>query len=146
MILIILLQGNNISVRFKLHAIKIFNDEQLNALLHHNTKLANNELILLIKKKYFELYNVDFKVSNASMAIEIWAHVYLQKITELFKSRFHFWLTNKIAQKIINHCKEIDIGEKGHDDNRFVWNWLAFLKPVISNLFFKKSKHLYLDK
>lgn len=133
---IIPVYNTNINVLLKPHAIKIFNDKALNALLHHNTKIATDELIILIKNKYFELFNTRFKVSDASMALEIWAHVYIQKFAEVFKSSF--WPFNKLAQVIIFHCKEIDIGELGHDDNRFVWNWLAFLKPAIARLFFNK--------
>ena len=44
--------------------------------------------------------------------VEIWAHVYVQKFVEACKSWFSFRLINIIAQKIIYHCKEIDIGER----------------------------------
>ncbi len=128
--------NQNITVRFLQHAIKIYNDAQLTALLQHNIQASTNELILLIKKKYFELFNVDFKVSNASMAIEIWAHVYMQNFAEAVKSWSPVKLINKLMKRIIYHCQEVDIGERGHDDNRFVWNWLAVFKPLITHLFF----------
>ena len=135
--LVVHLQNRNINVRFLQHAIKIYNDAELTALLQHNIQGSTDELIILIKKKYFELFNADFKVSDASMAIEIWAHVYMQQFAETIKLWSSLKFINTVTQKIIDHCQEIDIGERGHDDNRFVWNWLAVFKPLITYLFFR---------
>ena len=108
-------------------------------MLQNKIQASTDALIILIKKKYTELFNADFKVSDASMAIEIWAHVYVEIFFEAIKSLLSFKLINKIAGKIIGHCKEIDIGEPGHDYNRFVWNELVIFKPLIVNLFFKRK-------
>ena len=137
--IIIPVYNKNISVRFSQHAIKIFNDAELTALLQQNIKISTDAFIILIKKKYLELFNTDFKVSDASMAIEIWAHVYMQQSAEELRSCASLKLINTITAKIIYHCKEIDIGETGHDDNRFVWNWLAVFKPLTTYLFFKRK-------
>ncbi len=133
---IISVHNKNISIRFLKYAIKIYNDAELTGLLQQNIQDSTADLIILIKKKYVELFNVDFSVLDASMAIEIWAHVYMQKIAEVIKKISSLKFINKIMDKIIYHCQEIDIGEKGHDDNRFVWNWLAVFKPLITRLFF----------
>ncbi len=123
--------NKNINVRFNLHAIKIYNDAELTALLQHNLHVSTNELIILIKKQYVELFRTDFKVSDASMAIEIWAHVYMQKWAIRIQQRFLFRPIQWFCRKVIYHCMEIDIGERGHDDNRFVWNWLSVFKTPV---------------
>lgn len=135
----LLIKNYSISVQVNQHAIKIFNDDGLTALLQHNTNTSTKELISCIKQRYFEFVNVDFKVSNASMAVEIWAHVYVEKMAESIQRKFPLKIIRKLTDKIIDHCKEIDIGEWGHDYNRFVWDVLAVFKPVIALLFFRNK-------
>ncbi len=65
------------------------------------------------------------------MAVEIWAHVYAEKFAEAVKNFSSINFVDKIAEKILHHAEIIDIGEKGHDDNRFVWDSLAVFKSAI---------------
>ena len=134
------LRDGSIKLELKAHAIKIFNNDALWAILKKNAEAATEQLILDIKKKYFELFNTDFKVSDASIAVEIWAHIYAEKFAEAVKSFSSINFIDKIAEKILNHAVIIDIGETGYDDNRFVWDELAVLKSAIAGLLFK-DKH-----
>jgi hypothetical protein len=131
------LGDERIKLELKSHAIRIFNNDALWAMLEKNAEAATEQLILDIKKKYFELFNTDFKVSDASIAVEIWGHVYAEKFAEAIKNFSSINFVDKIAEKILHHAEIIDIGETGYDDNRFVWDSLAVFKSVIAGLLFK---------
>src|SRR5436305_2063725 len=123
-----------INVEFKLHAIRVFNSDELYELLKDHAETSTDELIINIKKEYQRLFDTDFKVSDASMAVEIWAHVYADRFAEAVKDHSSINVIEKIAEKIIDHAAVIDIGEKGHDENRFVWDDLSALKPAIARV------------
>jgi hypothetical protein len=36
------------------------------------------------------------------------------------------------------HCKVINIGRKDHDNNRFIWDWLAAFKPIIAAMLLRE--------
>ena len=129
---------NNVQLRLKLHAIKIRNDNALSDLLKVNAESSTQELIEDIKSEYFKLFVEEFKVSDHSMAVEIWGHVYAEKFADAVKNFSSINLIDRIADKILYHAEIIDIGEKGYDDNRFVWDGLAAFKSVIAGLLFSK--------
>ena len=126
----------NVHVQVKLHAIKIRNDDTLADLLKVDTVLSTEKLIEKIKREYFKLFTEEFKVSDNSMAIEIWGHVYAEKFADAVENFSSVKFIDAIANKILKHAEIIDIGERGHDDNRFVWDGLAGFKSVIAGLLF----------
>ena len=132
--------GQHIQVDFALNALRIINDNSLQELLVKGGKAATDELVSGIKKQYFQLFNIEFKVSDASMSVEIWAHVFADKFAESIKRISSINFIDKIAEIIIRHTEIIDMGEKGHDENRFVWDALAPFKAQISGLLFAKQQ------
>ena len=136
-------RGKNIDTQLNLHAIRIWNNDELSNLLSENSEAATDELTVHIHTEYLKLFDTEFKVSNASIAVEIWAHVYAEKFAEAVKSFSEIEFIDKIADKIIYHAEIIDIGEKGHDNNRFIWDGLAVFKSAIAGLLFAgKSKQI----
>jgi len=133
------IRGKNIQLAITQHKIKIANDLQLEALLAFDTETATDELVAAIKKEFRQLNNRELNISNTSMAVEIWGHVYSDNFANAIKSIPMFDLFDGIAEKIIEHCEVIDIGESGHDNNRFIWDRLASFKTMIANLLPKKS-------
>jgi hypothetical protein len=134
-------RGKNIDTQLNLHAIRIWNNDELSNLLSTDPEAATDELTLCIQAEYVKLFDTAFKVSNASIAVEIWAHVYAEKFAEAVKSFSEIQFIDKLADKIIHHAEIIDIGEKGHDNNRFIWDGLAVFKSAIAALLFAgKSK------
>jgi hypothetical protein len=127
----ITVRGKSLHIYIRQHIIRITNDDELIALLAHDTEAATGELITTIKVRYQEEFGKELKVSDKSMAVEIWAHVYVEKFAKAIAS---LRITRKLADAIIRRCEIIDIGEWGHDQNRFVWNALSIFKPLIAAL------------
>ncbi len=125
------IRNRNIHCEFDLHIVRIYNDKELIALLKKDTEPATDELVAGIRAEYRKQFGVDFGVPYNSIAVEIWGHVYAEKMAEAIKHLSSIKLVDKMADKIIYHAERIDIGEHGHDNNRFVWDGLAHFKALI---------------
>ena len=127
-------RGKMVTIQLAQHIVRITNDNGLTTLLSADTKAATYELVTAIKKVYYQQFNTSFHVSDASIAIEIWGHVYVEKMAMWLQSLTSIKVMQKITKKLIYHCELIDIGERKHDGNRFVWDWLTAFTPVIERL------------
>jgi hypothetical protein len=133
--------GNkNISVRLEEYMIDIINDDQVFALVTEMPEATTDELVLAIKKEYHAQFDKDFSVSDKSMAVEIWGHVFAEEFADAVERITSVKLVDEVAEKIVRHCEVINIGEKGHDNNRFVWDDLAPFKSAIADLLLKRTK------
>ena len=129
---VITVRNYNINIQFDEYIIHVANNDSLTNLLAHDTEAVTNELITSIKAEYLKQFNRQFDVSDASLAVEIWAHVYAEKFADIVKAHSSISLIDALMKKIIDRCEIIDIGESGHDDNRFAWNAVAPLKSTIA--------------
>ncbi len=128
------IRGKKISIALVQHAVRITTDDELTNLLALDTEAATAELVAAIKTAYKNLFNTEFAVSDSSMIVEIWGHVYADQFANWIKEISDINFIDKIADKVIYHAEYIDIGESGHDNNRFVWDGLAAFKSVIAAL------------
>ncbi len=131
---VISLNGKNILVTLTQHKVKLTNDAQLTALLANNTEASTDALVAAIKQEFRNIHGKDIDISNASMAVEIWGHVYTESFAAAIKSLSSFGFIDSIADKVIDKCEVIDMGESGRDNNRFVWDTLAKFKSKIAGL------------
>ena len=131
---ILSVQGKNIEMEFTQRKIKLTNNDQLRALLAQQTEAATDSLVAAIKQEFKKTNNKEIDISSHSMAVEIWGHVYTEKFATAIKYLSQLSLINGIADKIVEHCEVIDMGESGLDSNRFVWDTLAPFKSMIAKL------------
>jgi hypothetical protein len=132
-------RNKNISVLLRENRIAVVSDEQLLALVTEMPEAATDELVSAIKKEYYAQFNKVFDVTDASMAIEIWGHVFAEKFTDTVKAITRIKLVDELAEKISSHCEVINIGRKGNDNNRFVWDRLASFKSIIAAMLLSKK-------
>ncbi|MEP6465224.1 MAG: hypothetical protein ABJB05_02915 [Parafilimonas sp.] len=133
------IRNKTVDINMEEHIIHITNNNSLVSLLADDTEVITDELVLAIKKTYHDIFNTELDVSDKSIAVEIWGHIYAEKFADAVESLTSINFIDKLAEKIIHHCKIIDIGEPGYDNNRFVWNGLAPFKSAIANLLPKKA-------
>lgn len=131
---LISINGKNIQIAFTQHKIKLTNDAQLAALLASNTEASTDALVTAIKQEFKSAHGKDIDISDASMAVEIWGHVYTESFAAAIKSLSLFGFIDSLADKVIDKCEVIDMGESGRDNNRFVWDTLAKFKSKIAGL------------
>ncbi len=128
----IAIRGKTIALHFKQHVINIINTDELTGLLAHDAAAATRELAKAIQTTYHQLFNTGFNVSEDSIIVEIWGHVYADRFAEWLAALSTVAYIDAIAERIIFRCEIIDIGEHGYDDNRFVWDNLAPLQSAIA--------------
>jgi len=131
---IVRINERNIAIELELHVMRIINNDELQLLFANDTENITAQLVAKIKEEYHQLFNEDFKVADASIAIEIWGHVYTDKFAEAIKSFSSVQFVDAFAEKIVERCEVIDIGESGHDENRFFWDALSPFKSAIEKL------------
>lgn len=131
------IRNKNISVQLQENRVCIISDENLAALVTEMPEAATDELVNLIKEKFHARFNKDLGIANASMAVEIWGHVFAEKFADAVKVITPLKFVNALAEKIYLHCEVINIGNKDHDRNRFVWDWLAAFKPALAAMLLK---------
>jgi hypothetical protein len=134
----IIVRNKNISVEFRKKKVAIINDDPLLTLVTKMPPTATDELVSAIKKEFQEQFKKEFKVTDASMAVEIWGHVFAEKFANAVKSIAPVKFVDDLAEKICLHCEVVNIGEKGNDNNRFIWDWLAPFKDIIAALLLKE--------
>ena len=131
---IISVQGKNLQLEIAQHKVKLTNNGELAALLACNTEAATDELVVALKTAFLQQNNREFDISNDSITVEIWGHMYAENFAAAVKSLSPFSFVDSLADKIIGHCVVINIGEPGHDKNRFIWYSLASFKANIAAL------------
>ena len=89
----------------------------------------------LITEKIFELHTTIFKeklhIRPESVIVEIWGHVYAEYFVLLWKDRLRFRWLNRLAGFVRKRSADIDIGERNLDPNRWFWDLISVLKPVM---------------
>jgi len=87
--------------------------------------------IEMLCRKALDLHRQQFKTSLKlplnSFIIEVLGHAYAYKILLQLRKRFDWPVFRKFS---FNACN-IDCGDRAHDSNRWFWDMLGFLKPVM---------------
>lgn len=126
--------GRNVKLTMTQHKIKLVNDAELAALLSQQMEASTDALVSAMKAAFKQQNAKEFDVSDNSIAVEIWGHVYAESFAETVKNLSPFGFIDSIADKVIFHCEVIDIGEADRDNNRFIWDRLASFKSKIAGL------------
>ena len=128
------LSGHKLLVVFRDQLIQIKKPHHLKAFLSSDIKNRSEVLVNYIKQDYFLLFAKELNVSNKSLIIEIWAHVFASFFARSIKKILRFKLVENAANFIIKRSDIIDCGESDLDSNRKLWDVLANFKRII--LFF----------
>ena len=118
---------NGIGVVFEERVIRISNDWALEYYLN-DSKTRAFALAVDLRKLYLNRYGTEIRISDRSLAAEIYYHYRLQK-RSLEHEKKHG--RSRSTRWMLRHMKVIDCGELKNDNNRFVWD--------IASLFWKRG-------
>lgn len=121
----------NIRVAFDEHAVHITNEESLQNLLEAGGAAAIETLVQTVKQQFRQLWKRELDISDDSLAVEIWGHVYCGHLAETLDNLVSLQLITKLTDKVIGYCAVIDCGESGNDNNRLFWDMLAPFKEKL---------------
>ena len=102
--------------------VRVRSEEPLKGLLKKKMKAAG-----ILSERILAAYCVDFgrelEITRNSLAVEIYLHFKVQqaclKMMKLFGKR-------RLLNAVLRHTEIIDCGEKHRDNNRFLWDILAW--------------------
>ena len=125
---------HGIAMRCPKHFVQIKNYEKLNDFLDQDG-IGSMEIAAWMKKLYYREWKCGLNISEKSLAIEILGHVYANDFMKLIEklpfADHEDTAFGKLVESLQVHLDVIDCGEKGRDNNRFVWDMLVPFDKVI---------------
>ena len=119
------LSGFRVVVQFEPMIIRILGSSQLLAFLNADRNTNTLKLVNLIKADYLRLVGRPLKITNASLMVEIWGHLYASKFAVAVNGLIKLGMIRKITEKVSKRSNTIDCGEANVDSNRRFWDMLA---------------------
>ena len=109
-------------------AVHIDNNKELESIIP-NPKTAI-KLARKLKANYQKKYGRELSVSELSMAIEIYGHIYPEKMAKAKKELPLPGFVDQAMENLIEKADIIDSGEESIDQNRKIWDVIAKVIPV----------------
>lgn len=134
------LNGHLLLVEFDNQLIRIKKPRALKKFLSEDIEYRSEVLANYIKQDYFLIFNRELEITNDSLKVEIWGHVYASYFATGIKNLIKLKLVENAADFIINRSETIDCGENEVDSNRKFWDVLANLKGMIITFLPKKIR------
>ncbi|HTM97902.1 MAG TPA: hypothetical protein VL088_04135 [Pedobacter sp.] len=125
------LAGCAVSVIYSPKLVRITGSKQL--LIFLNTNLSANSLKLakLIKADYLIIVGRRLKITNASLMVEIWGHLYASHFANAVKELIKLNIVGDLTDLITRRSDTIDCGEADIDSNRKFWDTLSKFNHII---------------
>lgn len=105
-----------IEYRMDQNSIHIVNNDLFQHFIDENEENAW-KFVREVKDHFKRENNRNLKISDRSLVVEIYAHIFPDKIADLIP----FGIGDIIQEK----TEVIDCGEEGFDSNRFLWDFIA---------------------
>lgn len=134
------LSGHSLLVEFNNQLIRIKKPRALKEFLSEDIDLRSAVLVNYIKQDYFLITGKELDITNDSIIIEIWGHVYASHIAKAMKNLVKLKLVENVADFIIERSDIIDCGESPIDSNRKFWDVLANFKGIMLTFLPKRIK------
>ena len=134
------LSGVPLLVVFNSQIVQLRNPKDLKKFLSSDIENRSEILVNYIKQDYFLHFGSELDVSNDSMIVEIWGHVFASQVASAVKKLIRLDLVEDLADFVLKRSDVIDCGESEVDLNRSLWDLLANLKGVIVTFLPKKLK------
>ena len=125
------LDGCKVVVQFEPKIIRVLGSKQLLAFLGADLNTNTLKLVKLIKADYLKLIDNPLKITNASLMVEIWGHLYASKFAIAINELINHSIIENMTQRVTNRSDTIDCGEADVDRNRTFWDVAAKFKNMI---------------
>ncbi|MFS0781114.1 hypothetical protein [Bacillus sp. 1P06AnD] len=123
------IKGERIQYFLSEHAIHIINDAPLvRTILKHDGAM---DIAVQTKKKFHSQYGREIAISDYSVALEIYGHVFPDKMASFLKQYPLPEFLQAPLDFILKHTDIIDIGESEKDIDRKIWDTLAPLYKFV---------------
>ena len=113
-----------VGVTYEKRVVRVANDKALMALFRSSGRKGALALSEYITCEHAKRFDEDLRITKKSLAAEIYGHYVLMRISLRAKKRFG---NIKPVRWMIRHMDVVDCGDRGVDNNRFVWDIYSIL-------------------
>lgn len=125
------LGGCEVKVSYKSKLVQIVGSKELLVFLSEDLKANTLKLAKLIKADYVTLMGKPLKITNQSLMVEIWGHLYASHFANAIKELINLKLIDNLTEIVTKRSDSIDCGEAEVDSNRKFWDTLAKFNHII---------------
>ena len=111
-----------IGIRLGERVVHIQNDNALDLLLSSGKKKQAAKLAKYLKEQYRENYGKELRISNRSLACEIYWHWKIKTKSAAAEEKRG---KKKLTSWLLMHMEDIDCGDIKSDNNRLLWDLLS---------------------
>ncbi len=129
-----------VSVLYSPKLVRIVGSKQLLMFLEANLNSNSLKLVRLIKAEYLALYGNRLKISNASLMVEIWGHLYASQVANALKELIKLKIVGNLSDLVTRRSDTIDCGEAEVDSNRKFWDTISKFNGIIIKCLPKPNK------
>jgi hypothetical protein len=125
------LAGCAVSVIYSPKLVRITGSKQLLIFLNTNLRANSLKLAKLIKADYLIIVGRRLKITNASLMVEIWGHLYASHFANAVKELIKLNIVGDLTDLVTRRSDKIDCGEADIDSNRKFWDMLSKFNHII---------------
>jgi hypothetical protein len=119
-----------IEVAFAQGVVRVDNDRDLWEYIHFDPYKNTRILVTWMKQVYVNAFGEELRISDNSLAMEIWGHIYFEQFLLRHPTLGRFLFPFGLYQRLVTSCKAVDCGESSKDSNRWLWDFLGILTPI----------------
>jgi len=120
-----------VSVIYSPKLVRITGSKQLLIFLNTNLIANSLKLVKLIKADYLIIVGRRLKITNASLMVEIWGHLYASHFANAVKELIKLNIVGDLTDLVTRRSDTIDCGEADIDSNRKFWDTLSKFNHII---------------
>jgi hypothetical protein len=117
--------------------VRIVGSKQLLSFLETDLNANTLKLVKLIKVDYLAFHGKPLKITNASLMVEIWGHLYASHFTNALKKLIKLKIVSDLSDLVTTRSDTIDCGEGELDSNRKFWDTISKFNAIILKLLSK---------
>jgi hypothetical protein len=118
-------------VLFEDKLVRVIGSKQLLTFLAADLEKHSMILVKLIKADYLKIKGKRLKITNKSLIVEIWGHLYASHFANALKQLVKLKIIADFSAFVIKRSEIIDCGEAEIDTNRKFWDVLSNFNSVI---------------
>ncbi len=132
-------QDGELFVAFGQGVVRIDNNERLWVYINTHPPEKTKALTGWIQQTYAEAFGGRLEISDHSLMMEIWGHIYFEYFLLRNERLGKFFFPFGLYERLVASCEAIDCGERGLDGNRWLWDLLGIFTPLVGKLIPRNS-------
>lgn len=140
------IRGLPITVAFKPGLVSIVCDTHLWKLADRREQSDFRWLIRRMYQDHKDKFARPLCINERSFLTEIYGHIYADYYLLRYQRFFRYVLRKRLYERFLQSCEDIDCGDRSIDPNRWFWDMISILNPVIYPFYPRNISKKYAKK